>query len=357
MAALKSSLTFAVSTLALSACVTPGIDYTAEVAPGNPEAASYRSVAVDRFQGPLGDWYAGEFQAMLQSAAFNGAPWFQVGLFSGQSNVDGVYDGSLDVGYPYVAERYYTDSQCVKREEIDGKKKCVKKVDVEYVCLKYSVDVAVRPRLIDKKDGILIHRAEYLGSDSEEECFETGFVQYRIRRGPGDPGKGKYRFAYEDYGAPGYSLGADYIIDRITASALRQTIWQARRDIAPFNQDVRATIQTEAQNYEVAADPRFEAAVNAVRNNDPGTACGLFTSLAAQYPKAPSVLHNLGACAEALGDKDRAQSLYAEAAEGVRALGLEPTDRMKNALSRISDLKTDAVVLDQLIPDQRPPGS
>ncbi|MEO1406377.1 MAG: hypothetical protein AAFV54_07780 [Pseudomonadota bacterium] len=350
MSALKSIPALTVSSVILAACVTPGIDYTAEVAPGNPDAATYRTVAVDRFRGPLGDWYADEFQAMLQSAAFNGAPWFQVGIFSGQSNVEGVYDGALDVGYPYVSERYYTDSQCVKREEVDGEKKCVKKVDIEYVCLRYSVDVSVRPRLIDKTDGTIIHQSEYLGSDSEEECFETGYVQYRIRRGSDDPGRGKFRYAYEDYGNPGYRLGGDYIIDRITASALRQTLWQARRDIAPYNQDVRATILTEAQDFEVRADPRFESAVAAVRNSDPGTACGLFTELAARYPSAPAVLHNLGACAEALGDKDRAQTLYAEAAAGFRTLGIEPTDRVLSALQRISSLKSDEVILDELVP-------
>ncbi|MEO0883975.1 MAG: hypothetical protein AAFY34_14770 [Pseudomonadota bacterium] len=355
MTALKSALVLTTSSLCLAACVTPGIDYTAEVAPGNPDAATYRTVAVSQFQGPLSDWYAGEFEAMLQSATFNGAPWFQVGLFPNQSNVNGVYEGALDVGYPYVSERYYTDSQCVKRDEVDGKKKCVKKIDIEYACLRYTVDVAVQPRLVDTSNRTIIHQAEYYGSDSEEECFETGYVQYRIRRGPEDPGKGKYRFAYEDYGNPGYSLGADYIIDRITASALRQTLWQARRDIAPYNQDVRATILTEAQNFEVRADPRFEAAVTAIRDSDPGTACGLFTDLAARYPSAPAVLHNLGACAEALGDKDRAQSLYAEAAESARALGIEPTDRMLNALQRISGLKSDAVILEELVPGSLPP--
>ncbi|MEM7005517.1 MAG: hypothetical protein AAF498_06520 [Pseudomonadota bacterium] len=357
MAALKITFMSAAGALCLAACVTPGIDYTAEVAPGNPDAATYRSVAVDKFQGPLGDWYTGEFQAMLQSAAFNGSPWFQVGIFAGQSNVTGVYDGTLDVGYPYVSERYYTDSQCVKREEVDGEKKCVKRVDIEYVCLRYSVDVSVRPRLIDKADSTIIHQADYYGSDSEEECFETGYVQYRIRRGPDDPGRGKYRFAYEDYGVPGYSLGSDYIIDRITASALRQTLWQARQDLAPYNQNVRATILTEAQNFEVRADPRFEAAVTAIRNDDPQTACSLFTDLAAQYPAAPAVLHNLGACAEALGDKDRAQNLYAEAAEGSRALGIEPTGRMLTALQRISNLKSDELILDELVPIEGPPES
>ncbi|MEL7452149.1 MAG: hypothetical protein AAGJ50_02085 [Pseudomonadota bacterium] len=338
--------------LALVACQAPGIDYTARVAPGNPAAATYRAVAVDQFRGPLGSWYAEEFEAMLRSALFEGQPWFTVGLFGGQSNVVGVYDGTLDVGYPYVSERYYTDTECVKKEEVDGKLKCVKKVDIEYVCLNYTVDVSVRPRLTDKATGEVIHQTSYTGSDSEEECFETGHVQYRIRRGPNDRGKGKFRFAYEDYGRPGYRLGAEYIIDRLTASALRATLWQARRDIAPYNQDVRATILTEAKNLEVKADPRFQFGVEAIKNDDPNTACRLFRELADAYPSAPSVLHNLGACAEALGDTATAQSLYGNAAAQAQATGAEPADRVLNALERVSDIRSDEVVLDTLTLDK-----
>lgn len=332
----------------LAACATPGIDYTASIAPGNPSAAALRTVAVERFRGPLAGWYAEQFEAMLQQADFNGQNWFQVGLFSRQSNVDGVYSGDISISPPYVEESYHTYSECVKRDEEDDK--CIKRRDVERVCLDYFVEVAVTPRLYDARTNQLVHNATYTASDSERECFETGRVEYRIRRPGGDGKRGKYRFAYEDYSNPGYRLGGDYIIDRITANALQSTVWQARRDIAPYNQEVRATILTEAENFEVRADPRFEQAVNAIRNGNIAFSCVMFETLAAEYQNAPAVRHNLGACAEARGDTQTAQALYAEAVTEAQALGAAPAKRILNALDRISGARNDEVILDTLVP-------
>lgn len=347
---------------ALGACATPGIDYTARVAPGNPAAATYRTVAVGTFDGPLAGWYADQFEAMLHNALFDGLPWFEVGLFAGQSNVSGVYEGSVDIGYPDIFERYYSETRCVEfveEEDEDGdtKKKCVKQVEIEHVCVRYTVGASASPRLYDKQTGELIHAATYYGEDSEEECFETGNVVYRIRRQEGERGRGRYRYAYEDYGRPGYRLGGDRMIDRLTASALLQTVRQARLDIAPYNRDVRATILTEAQDFEVKADPRFATAVQAIRDKQPFAGCAIFAELILAYPSSPSVLHNSGACAEARGDQQAAQGLYAQANEAARLLGIEPTGRMVNALARISGQRADTAVLDRLVPESGVPES
>ena len=140
---------YMVGLIGFGACATPGIDYTAEIAPGNPQAAQIRSVAVERFRGPLAGWYADQFENMLGQANFNGQPWFQVGLFSRQSNVEGVYAGEIAIDRPYVDERYHTYSTCVEKD--DETKKCLKKKDIEKVCLDYSIDVAVTPQLLDIK--------------------------------------------------------------------------------------------------------------------------------------------------------------------------------------------------------------
>ncbi len=344
---LKSGLYMA-GLIGLGACVTPGIDYTAEIAPGNPQAAQLRSVAVERFRGPLAGWYADQFEDMLGQADFNGQPWFQVGLFSRQSNVAGVYAGEVEINRPSVDERYHTYSTCVETDK--ETKKCIKKKEVEKVCLDYSIDVAVTPQLLDVRTNKIVHSKTYYASDSEQECFETGHVEYRVRREPGDKGKGTYRFAYDDYSRPGYRLGGDRIIDRITANALNSTIWQARQDIAPYNQQVRAKILAKAESPAVAADPRFKLAVDGIRNRQLGYACQTFTELADDYPDAPAVLHNLGACAEASGESGSAQGYYAEAAAAAHAMGDAPAERIKNALERISGTRTNEVILDSLVP-------
>ncbi|MEL6324351.1 MAG: hypothetical protein AAFQ84_09010 [Pseudomonadota bacterium] len=339
--------------IALSACATPGIDYTARVAPGNPDAATFRTVAVSEFSGPFSAWYTDQFEAMLEGAVYEGAPWFDVGLFPAQSNVVGVYDGWVDISYPDIFERFYTTSDCLKRDEETDK--CLKKVEIEHVCVRYTVAASAHPRLIDKATGDIIHEATYLGEDSEEECFETGHVEYRIRRQPGDPGKGKYRFAYDDYINPGYRPGPGRIIDRISAGALYATLWQVRQDIAPYNQVTRATILTEAQDFEVAADPRFAQAVDAIKDKQPQIGCALFNDLAARYPSAPAVLHNAGACAEASGDQTEAQALYGSAAAAARALGVELPERMLQALSRISIQRVDEQILQELVLEEPDP--
>ena len=332
----------------LGACATPGIDYTASVAPGNPTAAELRNIAVERFRGPLSGWYADAFENMLQQANFDGQPWFQVGLFSRQSNVEGVYGGDIQISDVYVDEHYHTTSTCVEKDK--ETKKCIKKKEIENVCIDYSIDVAVTPKLLNVRTQNIVHNRTYSAGDSERECFETGKVVYRVRRGPGDPGRGKYRVAYRDYQRPGYRLGGDHIVDRITASALDNTIWQIRRDIAPYNRQVRATVLTDAENPGVRADPRFKQAVQGIRNENLSFACQTFAVLSEDYPGSPAVLHNLGACAEASGESADAQAYYAQASSAAQALGSAPAKRILNALDRISSTRNNELVLDSLVP-------
>ena len=169
-----------------------------------------------------------------------------------------------------------------------------------------------------------------------------------MARAPGTRGRGRFKVAYRDFGRPGYRLGGNHIVDRITESALDNTIWQIRRDIAPYNQQVRATVLTEAENPGVRADPRFRQAVQGIRNENLDFACSTFRTLADTYSGAPAVLHNLGACAEASGASSAAQAYYAEAASAAQALGDAPAKRILNALDRISSTRNSELVLNSL---------
>jgi len=140
------------------------------------------------------------------------------------------------------------------------------------------------------------------------------------------------------------------IIDRIAAEALRSTLWKVRRDIAPYNRDVRAKILTKAETPAADADARFETAVKAVRARDLAQACDMFEQLQLDYPGEPAVLHNLGACAEATGFSEQAQIFYADAANRARALGEAPKRRILEALDRITEQRGDELVLDALQP-------
>lgn len=279
----------------LGACATPGIDYQTRVMPANLDAAATRIVQVDRFNGPAGGWYAGRFEAMLANATLDGQPWFQMANFIYDDVSDtqaGTYTGDIDI-VDYTTEEYYrTVRKCV---EWDGLFDCERRADVEEFCVVERVDVIVSPRLISAADGRTVFSGSYGGDSHRKDCHEVG--------------KHGHRRSHGFFGFGGATPPSDMVYE-----ALSETLGQIRRDIAPRNATVRATFITEAYDPVVAADPRFEWAVEAA-SKDPFAACDTWTALADQYPEAPAVIHNMGACAEASTDFLAAQTLYAQAAE------------------------------------------
>ncbi|MEL6257813.1 MAG: hypothetical protein AAFQ67_01995 [Pseudomonadota bacterium] len=346
-----------------AACATPGIDYVADIAPGNPAAASYTNVAVDQFQGPYAGWYGDRFRAMLVNAEFDGAPWFQVGLFGGQSNVNGVFGGYLELSPVEAYETYSYHTRCVLR---DDDKTCVTRERIEEVCVRFSASVAASPQLVDKDNLRVVHDATYTASRSRSVCGQTGYVEvFSVVDGEAIPHKKKgrrgrtrrhragsgYPFHYGLYRHPAYLPDPDDVVDGLYRDALEDTVWQARRDLAPYNQVRRANFVSKAVDPALAADPRFGLALDAAKQGDAQTSCAYWRDLSLQYADAPAATHNSGACSEALGDYEGAQALYAKAAELSRDDGVQPLDRTLQALSRISQRRVDNRVIDSLVED------
>ncbi len=353
-----------------AACATPGIDYVADMAPGNPSAGSYRVVAVENFDGPYSAWYEERFEDMLAAALFQDAPWFRVALFPAQSNVDGVYGGAIEVYPVETYTSFYTTSHCVKEDE--ETEDCLTRKEVEHFCTDFHVEVAVNPQLFDPKARALVHDAVYTARESDKVCAETGFVEFfskveKTGDTAGDQkrragGKGrrarhsvehragaKYPFRYAGFEHPGYIPDPDYVVDGLFRDALFDTIWQARRDIAPYNQILRAEFVTEPRDAVLMADARFPQAIDAAKSGDIHTSCALWAELEAENPTAGEAKHNLAACAEAIGDYARAQTLYAEAAQMLAPYGADAGKRTRRALARISERRQDRDVLDRLL--------
>ncbi|MEO1015480.1 MAG: hypothetical protein AAFX08_09875 [Pseudomonadota bacterium] len=359
---------------AIGACATPGIDYVASVAPGNPDAGDYRVVAVDEFYGPYGGWYEKQFEAMLQQALFEDQPWFTVALFPRQSNVEGVYEGEIDLYPVETYESYYDRDICLERDEDD---KCVALEVREEVCVDFSVKAAVTPRLLDPKQLRLVHSGTYEAARSATECASTGFVEVfyaddahhkpsgearKASRGHSPRARRhtagrRYPFRYGYFEHSGYIPDPDYIVDGLFRAALEDTIWQIRQDVAPYNQILRAELITRPTDTLLAADGRFQLGIDAARQGDPQNSCATWRQLAAEYPDAPDLKHNLGACAEALGDYERAQLYYAEAAEALAPFGADAVKRTNRALQRVSERRQDNVILDRIAPREPEAGS
>ena len=322
----------AIALASVTACATPGIDYEARLMPANVDAAATRTVQVDRFRGPAGGWYSARFEAMLANTTFDGQPWFQLADFSYADTGDiraGTYTGHIDIDDYSVNEYYQTVSKCV---EWDGLFDCERREDVEEICINESVEVSVTPRLMDAATGQTLFSATYRGSAGRESCDEAYHHGGHGRRG-------------------GLFFGGGAVPPSdLVRSALSDTLRPIRVDIAPRNATVRATFVTEAYDPVAAADPRFQLAVKGA-SKDPFGSCNTWTELAAQYPEAPAVIHNMGACAEASSDFTAAQGLYAKSAELSAKYsedGITAGGPFLKALRKLSDQRYGLELIDEI---------
>lgn len=319
----------------VAGCATPGIDYSARLVPVNTAAVETRTVDVGRFNGPSGNWYAEEFEAMLSGAMFDGQPWFSIARYSDGYVPDGqragIYEGQINIE-DYTAEEYYdTSTECV---EWDGPFDCERRAEVERVCLRENVSVSVAPRLIEYGTGRMIYQDTYFGDASAESCEESYLVGRRGRRAAG--------------GGWGYGRRAGVQPPRqLVRNALVATLGDIRNEIAPRNAVMRAVFVKDAMDPVVASDPRFADALDAA-GSSPGASCAVWQDLHAQYPQAPAVTHNLAACYESGENFAEAQALYAEAAEQARRSGMPVDRQFQDSLSRVSAYRNGLQVLDRL---------
>ncbi|MCR9269961.1 MAG: hypothetical protein NXH72_08250 [Hyphomonadaceae bacterium] len=341
----KSLIASSLALTGAAACTTPGINYEARLMPASIAAAETRTVQVDRFRGPAGRWYARQFEAMITNTVFDGEQWFTLADFSygvpGETPA-GTYTGHVDIdGYDW-SEYHRTTSKCI---EWDGLFDCETRVDVEELCVEERVSVSAHPRLVDADTGEVVFSGSYGGASSRETCYETGVYDGEFNKKLKKKRRRHGLAGYNSIGFAGLDAPADLVRD-----ALFETLGPIRRDIAPRNATVRATFVTEPLDPVVRADPRFEQALD-ISKKDPFTSCAMWTGMAEEYPEAPAVIHNLGACAEATSDFQTAQGHYAKAvelsvkysADGVTAGG----DFLK-ALRKLSNQRADLEVLEEL---------
>ncbi len=343
---MKTTFASVIALSSVAACTTPGIKYEARLMPTSLAAAETRTVQVDRFRGPGGRWYARQFEAMLANTVFDGKAWFSLADFSYGVPGDtpaGTYTGEVNLDSYTFDERYQTVSKCI---EWDGLFDCETRVDVEELCIEERVTVSVQPRLVDADNGETVFSGVYGGDASRESCYETGVYDgvrnKKIRR---DRRRHTLGRDYHPIGFVGLDAPAD-----LMRNALGETLQSIRYDIAPRNAVVKAVFMDEPLDPVVRADPRFEQAIK-LSSKDPFTSCALWTGMAEEYPEAPAVLHNMGACAEASSDFQTAQSHYAKAAElsvqysgdGITAGG----DFLK-ALRKLSDQRAGLEIIEEL---------
>lgn len=325
-------------TLFIGACASPGIKYTARVPAENYAASQYRAVSVDDFSGPSGGWFSRRFAAMLDNVTFDGVPWFQASVaYDDQPENTGFYTGNIQIDHVDESDYYQTVKKCV---EWDGLFDCEHRHEVKQYCIDRKVDLTVRTILVDAFSGRPVYESSHSGSASDGTCYDVGDEGY----GGGHRGSGNGGL-FSSRNAP------RHLVER----ALSETLYNIRREIAPANVRAKARLITDAIDPEARADPRFNQAVELVKDGQIQLACVRWSDMATAYPNAPGVAHNLGACSEAMGDYSGAQTLYAKAVELSGAgYGGKADETILKALNRISTRRFDDGVLSELLETRGP---
>ncbi|KCZ92848.1 tetratricopeptide repeat protein [Hyphomonas johnsonii] len=317
----------------LVACATPGYEYEARIAPNFPQAADYRDPAVGRFRGPAGDVAEAEFDAMLADVRLDGMPWFT----ASPDGPDSVYEGDVSIDAWNEDVRYERERRCVKHKGVFD---CKRHAMVETECTTGTVEVTVTTRLIDLTSNRTVFTASQPGGAARETCIDI--AEYPDDGRPEGVYRDPRQSNYNPYNAP---IG-------MVQDAVTEAVRRFRYDIAPYNKTVRAEIMTDGLVPEEQNDARFALAVEATKQGNFIAACTQWDAIAREYPRAPAVLHNQGACAEARGDMETAQARYARAAElvgGVPLLKPKQARPIFDALERVSGRRVDQTVIDGMM--------
>ena len=324
----------ALAAVCLAACQTPGYDYEARIAPNYPQAAEFRDPEIGRFRGPGGDVAEAEFGAMISEISLDGRPWF----VRSAGAPDSLYEGGVTIEGWEAEVRYERDRRCVEHE---GLFNCKRQGIVETECTNETVTVSVTATLVD----LGANRPVFTSVQSGSAARDTRIDIAEYRDGTVDTGtyRDPYRSSYNPYDAP-IGLVHDAVIDAVR---------RFRYDIAPYNTTLRAEIMQKGLIPEEQNDTRFTLAVDATRNGNFLGACAQWDELAREYPRAPAVLHNQGACAEARGDMETAQLRYARASELASQIPLlddKSAMPIFDALERVSGRRYDEMLLDGSLP-------
>lgn len=235
------------------------------------EADLLENVVVDRFNGRDGR----QFEAALEQAI--GVP---------AERPDGALSGGVTTG---VDESKYQGSEerCVEWK--DGKKDgtCTRRAKVDLPCFRRIVNLTVSVRLLRLTDNMPVW------SDNKSARDEATWCEGKVP-------------------------------SRTTEEAISAMIGdlaqRVRLDVRPRWETYKIRFREDRDGMPKDIGGEFKAIVK-LSNSDVPTACAQWKALDAKLPNHPSILYDLGVCAEAAGRYADAQGFYrsAQAALGKRS--------------------------------------
>jgi hypothetical protein len=247
------------------------LEITGEFPANNREASFLESVSVDRFGGSDG--------AALQIAierALGGSQFELLGGRAGRDTAEGAISGSVSSGVDESSFRR-KEKQCVSK---DDKGKCLKEEQVEITCKRRIIDIKADIRIVRNTDGRILYSQPKPFREEVEWC-----------RGS-NPGR-----TTED----------------VIEGAIRDIAGSLRGDIVPHVDTYKIRVRENTKGLSKESANRFKEFVKLTKRDAQG-ACRGWESMQGEAAGHPSLLFNLGLCAEQRGDYEKALGLYQDAA-------------------------------------------
>lgn len=249
-----------------------------------PTVSEIRKISVAGFDGQGGGAFATALEAELYAASFDGQRYFtMVSGQRGQAAADAVrYGRSLGaqgvlLGQTTLGmnnENYQsTTSQCVQREG----DKCKRWEQVKVACTRRTADLTVVVRMVQISNGQIVY------SDTKSASAGDSWCQGQTR---------------------------DSTDEALVASAITRITADVRRDIAPYNDVLKATLKETAAGLPKPQAEQFAMAVKAAKAQNMIEACRLWTEIDQAAPQHSWTIYNRGVCAESGGDYAGALERY-----------------------------------------------
>jgi len=277
---------FLAAVVLAAACTPTQVAINARFPANYPAAAELRRIAVAEFEGRGGRSFSGAMRAELAGTTFDGQRHFTLidGLESPTAqaarrlNVQGVLSGTSSIDSHQQGFREGR-RECAARNRDN---ECVNWREYEVSCTSLTLSVAVNPSLLAASNSSIVYSTQKSASRTSRWCSDR----------------------------PRNTTDDAMIAEMFNAIAA-----DIRRDIAPYNSVLNATIKESNDGLSRELAAQFDQAVEAATASNVSGACDLWRAVDAAQPDHVWTVYNLGICAEATGDYPGALARYQRARE------------------------------------------
>jgi len=333
MKLLGELLIVGISLVLLVGCPPPVIKTTALVPAKFHEASKLKTVAVLPFDGEGGKEFAAEIEGTLASINIGDKQYFNLVdrtsiervinemKFSKSALVNpstaakigklvgakGIYTGVVTTSK--VSDSYYkeTRTRCaytVTKYDKKGRayEECGKWEQYYVSCTKRVATFSFTPKLIDVETAKIVYANNITKTATSSAC--------------------------EDSKTP---LATEYELIEQAKNFAKEGF---RKDVAPHYVTFEIKLMDSTEGItSTDAENKFKQGLDYAKNNRLDRACELWGEARILSPNSPSILYNLGICAEVTGNFEQAMELYQKAD---RAYG-KPDERISSALHRVKN--------------------